>query len=104
MISNITTIDSSRDSQKDESLELIKAQNLKIQNLYSEIEIKDNLITKYLTEMKKFSNILDENNLLKNKLNEIENNENFIQILQNDLKLKNENLIEFENKFNNINY
>ena len=34
MISNITTINTSRESEKDESMELIKTQNLKIQNLY----------------------------------------------------------------------
>ena len=54
MISNITTIDTSRESQKDESMDLIKKQNLKIKNLYCELEYKDNLITKYLTKIKKY--------------------------------------------------
>ena len=121
MISNITTIDTSRESQKDESMELIKKQNLKIKNLYCELEYKDNLITKYLTEMKKFSKILDENNELKNQLNNFKSNincynneinsykikevdkENFIKILQNNLQQSKNNLIEYENKFNDIN-
>ena len=53
---------------KDDYMNLIKAQNKKIQNLFSEIEIKDKKISQYQIQLKIFDEIKKENNFLKSQI------------------------------------
>ena len=53
---------------KNDYMDLIKAQNKKIQGLFSEIEKKDKLLSQYQIQIKAFENIKMENNYLKSQL------------------------------------
>ena len=53
---------------KDDCMNLIKAQNKKIQNLFSEIEQKDKKISQYQIQLKIFEEIKSENNFLKSQI------------------------------------
>ena len=60
---------------KEDCMELIKAQNKKIQALFSEIEKKDKLISQYQIQLKSFEEMRIENNFLKSQINSL--NEDF---------------------------
>ena len=60
--------DISDNDLKDDYMNLIKAQNKKIQNLFSEIEIKDKKISQYQIQLKIFEEIKKENNFLKSQI------------------------------------
>ena len=47
---------------KEDCMDLIKAQNKKIQSLFSEIEKKDKLISQYQIQLKTFEELTGENN------------------------------------------
>ena len=49
---------------KDDYMDLIKAQNKKIQGLFSEIEKKDKLLSQFKIQLKAFEEIKVENNFL----------------------------------------
>ena len=111
---------------KDDYMNLIKEQNKKIKNLFSEIEQKDKKISQYQIQLKIFEELKNENNFLKtqigglnedfnNKSNEMkefyekeieknleeikqkeEINNNLMNELQNSKKILNENKKQFE--------
>ena len=111
---------------KDDYMNLIKEQNKKIKNLFSEIEQKDKKISQLQIQLKIFEELKNENNLLKtqiagltedfnNKSNEMkefygreieknleeikqkeEINNNLINEIQNSKKILNENKKQFE--------
>ena len=111
---------------KDDYMNLIKEQNKKIKNLFSEIEQKDKKISQYQIQLKIFEELKNENNFLKtqiagltkdfnNKSNEMkefyekeieknleeikqkeEINNNLMNELQNAKKILNENKKQFE--------
>ena len=60
---------------KEDCMDLIKAQNKKIQGLFSEIEKKDKLISQYQIQLKTFEEMSVENNFLKTQINAL--NEDF---------------------------
>jgi len=60
---------------KEDCMDLIKAQNKKIQGLFSEIEKKDKLLSQYQIQLKSFEELTVENNFLKSQINAI--NEEF---------------------------
>ena len=53
---------------KDDYMDLIKAQNKKIQGLFSEIEKKDKLLSQYQIQLKALEELKMENNFLKSKI------------------------------------
>ena len=53
---------------KNDYMDLIKAQNKKIQGLFSEIEKKDKLLSQYQIQLKTFENLKMENNYLKSQI------------------------------------
>ena len=53
---------------KDDYMDLIKAQNKKIQGLFSEIEKKDKLLSQYQIQLKALEELKMENNFLKQKI------------------------------------
>ena len=53
---------------KDDYMDLIKAQNKKIQGLFSEIEKKDKLLSQYQIQLKALEELKRENNFLKSKI------------------------------------
>ena len=61
---------------KNDYMDLIKAQNKKIQGLFSEIEKKDKLLSQYQIQLKTFENIKMENNYLKSQLSLLTENYN----------------------------
>ena len=60
---------------KEDCMDLIKAQNKKIQGLFSEVEKKDKLISQFQIQLKSFEEINIENNFLKSQINAL--NEDF---------------------------
>jgi hypothetical protein len=56
-------------------MDLIKAQNKKIQGLFSEIEKKDKLLAQYQIQLKSFEELTVENNFLNSQISAI--NEDF---------------------------
>ena len=68
---------------KEDCMDLIKAQNKKIQSLFSEIEKKDKLISQYQIQLKTFEELTVENNYLKSQINAL--NEDF-QSKMNSMK------------------
>ena len=56
---------------KDDCMDLIKAQNKKIQGLFSEIEKKDKLLSQYQIQLKTCEEINIENNILKSQINSL---------------------------------
>ena len=73
---------------KDDYMDLIKAQNKKIQGLFSEIEKKDKLLSQYQIQLKAFEEIKVENNFLKSQ----------ISILTEDFNKKSNSLKNFYEK------
>ena len=66
---------------KEDCMDLIKAQNKKIQGLFSEIEKKDKLISQLQIQLKSYEEISVENNILKSQINSL--NEDFeLKIIQ----------------------
>ena len=53
---------------KDDYMNLIKEQNKKIKNLFSEIEQKDKKISQYQIQLKIFEELKNENNFLKTQI------------------------------------
>jgi hypothetical protein len=68
--SNTNTYENDNDL-KDDCMDLIKAQNKKIQGLFSEIEKKDKLLSQYQIQIKSFEEINIENNILKSQINSL---------------------------------
>ena len=73
---------------KDDYMDLIKAQNKKIQGLFSEIEKKDKLLSQFQIQLKAFEEIKVENNFLKSQ----------ISILTEDFNKKSNSLKNFYEK------
>ncbi len=73
---------------KDDYMDLIKAQNKKIQGLFSEIEKKDKLLSQYQIQLKAFEEVKIENKFLKSK----------ISALTEDFNSKTKSMKEFYEK------
>ena len=99
---------------KEDCMDLIRAQNKKIQGLFSEIEKKDKLLAQYQIQLKSFEELTIENNFLKSQISAI--NEDFhskmnsmkefyekeIEKLLNDIKEKEEINTELLGDLQNI--
>ena len=56
------------ENPQDETMKLIKLQNQKIQNLYSELEEKTNILNQLQNQIRNLNNLTEENYCLKNQL------------------------------------
>ena len=87
---------------KEDYMSLIKAQNKKIQGLFSEIEKKDKLLSQYQIQLKAFEEIKIENNFLKSQISALTEDfntkfEKNMEELKEKEEINSELLIELQN-------
>ena len=87
---------------KEDYMSLIKAQNKKIQGLFSEIEKKDKLLSQYQIQLKAFEEIKIENNFLKSHISALTEDfntkfEKNMEELKEKEEINSELLIELQN-------
>ena len=87
---------------KDDYMSLIKAQNKKIQGLFSEIEKKDKLLSQFQIQLKTLEEINVENNFLKSQINALTEDykqkfEKNMEEIEEKEKINSELLIDLEN-------